>query len=168
MNIVAERRSPVSPDYRHVVKIVRHAPSLALGESILKWYDIAPADQPVPAEIRQLARDNLRTAASFAELDLDADLGFVILHRCGESFYFLLLCTWRGDNELWETVWAKDGDDADSFRPWPIDGPHRPTFCVWELRAVWHEQQAWSRYLRSARDEEAGAAYLRATFSGAV
>jgi hypothetical protein len=98
MNVVVERRSPVSPDYRHIVKIVRHAPSLALGESILKWYDIAPANRPVPAEIRQLARDNLRTAASFAELDLDADLGFVILHRCGESFYFLLVCTWRGDH----------------------------------------------------------------------
>lgn len=31
------------------------------------------------------------------------------------------------------------------------DGPHRPTFCAWELDAVWHEQQAWSRYLRTSR-----------------
>ena len=38
------------------------------------------------------------------------ELGFVVLHRCGESFYFLLVCTWRNENELWETVWAKDGD----------------------------------------------------------
>ena len=56
-----------------------------------------------------------------------------ILHRCGESFYFLLVCTWRNENELWETVWAKDGDGDVFFRPWPIEGTHRPTFCVWEL-----------------------------------
>ena len=81
----------------------------------------------------------------------------MILHRCGESFYFLLVSTWRNDNELWETVWAKDGDDELGFQPWPIEGTHRPTFCVWELGAVWHEQQAWSRYLRSrARHGRAG------------
>ena len=44
-------------------------------------------------------------------------LGFVILHRCGEGFYFLLACTWAGNNELWETVWAKDGDADPTFRP---------------------------------------------------
>ena len=36
-----------------------------------------------------------------------------------------------------------------------FESTHRPTFCVWELGAVWHEQQAWSRYLRSSRDESA-------------
>ena len=38
------------------------------------------------------------------------ELGFVILHRCGEDFYFLLISTWRNENELWETVWAKAGE----------------------------------------------------------
>ena len=168
MNFVVERRSPVSPDYRHIVKIVRHAPSLALGESILKWYDIAPADQPVPAEIRQLARDNLRTAASFAELDLDADLGFVILHRCGESFYFLLPCTWRNGNELWETVYAKDGPGSPDFAIVPLHGPHRPTYCVWELGVIQREQQAWDSYLFSQGDDAARAEYLRAGYEGPV
>jgi hypothetical protein len=46
---------------------------------------------------------------------------------------------------VWETVLAKDGDADPSFRPWPADGPHRPTFCVWELGVVCHEQRAWTR-----------------------
>ena len=85
------------------------------------------------------------------------ELGFVILHRCGESFYFLLVCTWRNENELWETVWAKTGDDDVFFRPWPAEGAHRPTFCVWELGAVCHEREAWTRYLllRARRSREA-------------
>ena len=136
------------------------APCLEVGDTTLKWYDLAPADAPVPAEIRELARRDLQAAAEDDTLGLSGELGFVILHRCGESFYFLLVCTWRNDNELWETVWAKDGDDDPAFRPWSLEGTHRPTFCVWELGAVWHEQVAWSKYLRSCRDAAARQAYL--------
>ena len=92
----------------------------------------------------------------------------MILHRCGESFYFLIVATWRNDNEVWETVWAKNGESEVSFRPWTLEGTHRPTFCVWELGAVWHEQQAWSRFLRSPRGAAAREAYLRDTFEGQV
>ena len=105
--------------------------------------------------------------ADSSAIPLDDDLGFVILHRCGQSFYFLLVSTWRNDNELWETVWAKDGD-ASGFHPWPLEGSHRPTFCVWELGAVCHEQQAWSRFLRSERDAEAQDAYLSDSYAGEV
>ena len=72
-------------------------------------------------------------------------------------------------NELWETVWAKDGDGR-RLLPSVADshGTHRPTFCVWELGAVAHERQAWRRFLRSARDETARRGYLRDLFAGAV
>lgn len=163
-----EQVSEVRPDYQHVSKLVRPEPSLALRHAVLKWYDIAPADAPVPLAIRALARRNLRDASKSGALGLSGDLGFVILHRCGEVFYFLLVSTWCNDNELWETVWAKDGDGEVRFRPWPIEGTHRPTFCVWELGAVWHEQQAWSAYLRSDRDEAAKQKYLRDSYEGVV
>ena len=158
----------VGPDYLHSSKLIRPEASLTLGDAVLKWYDIALAEAPVPLAMRALARRNLRDGSKSGKLALSDELGFVILHRCGESFYFLLLSTWRNDNELWETVWAKDGDEAVSFRPWPIEGTHRPTFCVWEFGAVWHEQQAWSRYLRTSRDEAAKRIYLRDSFAGAV
>ena len=31
------------------------------------------------------------------------------------------------------------------------DAEHKPTLCVWELVPVQHEQQAWTRFLASAR-----------------
>ena len=158
----------VRPDYEHISKLIRPEASLTLGATVLKWYDIAPADAPVPLAIRALARRNLRDGSKSGELALADELGFVILHRCGESFYFLLVSTWRNDNELWETVWAKNGGDAVKFKPWPIAGSHRPTFCVWELGAVCHEQQAWSRYLRTPRDEPAKQGYLGDSFTGEV
>ena len=143
-------------------------PSIALADAVLKWYEIAPEDAPVPTEIRALAQRDLREASTADALRLDGDLGFVILHRCGESFYFLLVATWRNDNELWETVWAKDGDADATFRPLVVDTTHRPTFCVWELAAVCHEQRAWSRFLYSPRDELAKQAYLTSAYEGSA
>lgn len=166
--VLSARPSAVRADYRHVSKLIRPAAAITLGEAVLKWYDIAPLDEPVPCALQVLARGNLRAAAESGSLGLEGDLGFVILHRCGDSFYFLIVSTWRNDNEVWETVWARNGDGEVAFRPWPIEGTHRPTFCVWELGAVWHEQQAWSRFLRSARGAVARETYLRDTFEGEV
>ena len=160
--------SPVSAGYWHVSKLIRPASAITLGKAVLKWYDIAPADEPVPSEIQVLGRGCLHAAGESGSVALDGDLGFVILHRCGESFYFLIASTWRNDNELWETVWAKNGEGELAFRPWPIEGTHRPTFCVWELGAVRQEQQAWSRFLRSDRGAAAREVYLRETFEGEV
>ena len=158
----------VSPDYEHVSKLVTPQTGITLGGTALKWYDIAPAEAPVPLAVRALARRNLRDGSKAGELQLSASLGFVILHRCGQGFYFLLVSTWQNDNELWETVWAKESDIAVKFRPWSVEGSHRPTFCVWELGAVSHEQQAWSCYLRTWRNEAAKHAYLRDSFAGSV
>ena len=78
------------------------------------------------------------------------------------------MSTWRNENELWETVWAKDGDGDVFFRPWPIEGMHRPTYCVWELGPVCHERAAWSEYLRSPRDDASRKSYLRSSYEGVV
>jgi hypothetical protein len=166
--VSALEHTEVDAGYRHVAKVARPEPSIMLGDAVLKWYDIAPADQPVPLAIRAIARRSLRDGTRSGALAVSGDLGFVILHRCGTSFYFLLVSTWRNDNELWETVWAKNGDGDVFFRPWPIEGTHRPTFCVWELGAVGHERDAWSRFLRSPRDEPARREYLRDCYAGVV
>jgi hypothetical protein len=154
----------VAPDYVHVPKFIRPGPTVGVNGAELKWYDIAPVEAPVPDYVRTLARETLCSGA----FELRGDLGFLLLHRCGEGFYFLIVLTWNNDNEVWETVWAKTSDGDDAFSPWVVDGTHRPTFCVWELGAVWHEQQAWSRYLRSARDEDARFEYLADSYEGEV
>jgi hypothetical protein len=167
VTLLRESRS-VDSSYTHRPKCARPAPSIVLGDTVLKWYDVAPAEDPVPDELRALARRDLADGVRLGEVRLGEELGFVILHRCGGGFHFLLLQTWRNDNELWETVWAKDGESDPAFHPWPIEGTHRPTFCVWELGAVAHEREAWCRYLASARDEESRRTYLRDVFEGPV
>jgi hypothetical protein len=160
--------SRIPQDYRHVAKLARPAPIITIAGATLKWYDVARATAPVPEEIRALAREGLEDEARTGGLALADDVGFVILHRCGRDFYFLLACTWRNQNEVWETAFAKDGEADPAFRPWPAGGPHRPTFCVWELGVVCHEQRAWARYLRSERDAAALQTYLEDGFDGSV
>jgi hypothetical protein len=161
-----EGQIPVA--YRHVAKLAVPGEPVRIGAAILKWYEIAPAGEPVPEAIRAIARGALEGASAAWELELGDELGFVILHRCGRDFYFLLICTWRNQNEVWETVWAKDGDADAAFRPWRSAGPHRPAFCVWELGVVCHESRAWSRYLRSGRAGDDRRAYLEDGFDGTV
>ncbi|TCO62127.1 hypothetical protein [Actinocrispum wychmicini] len=150
----------VAADYVHADKLITPGPQLDLPAGRLKWYDIARPAQGVDPTVAEQAREFLCSA----ELDGAGPLGFVVLHRCGPSFHFLILNTWRNENELWETVFAADGG------PFEIvpQRPHHATYCVWELGAVCHEQQAWLRYLRSARDEPARVAYLADSFAGLV
>ena len=164
---VLERRG-VDTSYEHVAKYAIAGQSIALGDAILKWYEIAPVDESVEPAVSDLARLGLVDAARLGELRLEGALGFVILHRCREGFHFLLVATWQNANELWETVWAKGGDADHEFHPWPLEGSHRPTYCVWELGVVAAERKSWTRFLRSARDDEARRDYLRDTFEGEV
>jgi hypothetical protein len=168
MSSVLDLTGQVRPEYAHLPKLARPGTILVLDEATLKWYEIATAATPVPLRVRETAYEALCRHAVAGGLELEGDLGFVVLHRCGESFYFLLICTWRNDNELWETVWAKKGAEDPSFEPWPSEGRHRPTFCVWELAVVCHEQRAWSRYLRSERDAASRREYLLDSYEGEV
>jgi hypothetical protein len=156
-----ETDSGIAEGYRHVPKHVVFGEPIERQGAALKWYEVHPLDRPVPDDVRRLARSLVETAPLEA-----SGLGFVILHRCGQDFYFLILNTWRGSNEIWETVFYKDGDAMTAFQLFPRDGTHKPTFCVWELVPVWHEQQAWVRFLTSPRDADAAEAWLRDGYSG--
>ncbi|HEY3766811.1 MAG TPA: hypothetical protein VGL44_16725 [Gaiellales bacterium] len=158
----------VTPGYLHRAKLATPGERLSLAGADLKWYEVAPAGTPVPAHVRELAHARLAADARAGALGITGETGFVILHRCGEGFHFLILCTWRNRNEVWETVWAKDGDGDPEFRPWPAHGPHRPTFCVWELGVVCHESRAWSRCLRAGCTPAALRTYLDDRFDGTV
>jgi hypothetical protein len=159
-----EEVGEIAAGYRHVTKVIHSSPAIEAAGGLLKWYDIAERDKPVPRAISALARESLDDLA--AGQSLAGELGFVILHRCGESFYFLLVSTWRNENELWESVWAKSDDDEPGFQPWPPADGHHPTFCVWELRVVCQEQAAWTRYLRSARNADARKEWVKDTYTG--
>jgi hypothetical protein len=151
----------VQEAYQHAPKWITPGQPIETPDAVLKWYALAPRDEPVPDKIERLARGYL------ARVPLEAKgLGFVILHRCGNDFYFLIVNTWRGNNELWETLFYKDGAAMADFAPFPREGIHKPTFCVWELAAVWYEKEAWERFLSSARDETAVQEWLGAHHIG--
>ena len=103
----------ISPGYVHGDKFIQPKQGLNLQGRRLKWYDIGTADKPVPAEIHALAGVFLDGRAGEGGLDQLSEFGFVILHRCGEHFYFLIACSWRGNNEIWEPFLAKDREDLD-------------------------------------------------------
>lgn len=159
----------VDSSYRHVSKIASPGPLLRAGASRLKWYDVARADTPVPSDIREMARSFLVSEAQKGTLELDRDVGFAVLHRCGagNDFYFLPVCTWRHANEMWESVYYKDAK-SECFAPFVQTGRHRGTLCVWELGPVIHEQRAWVRFLQSPRGEADLNAYLGSTYEGEV
>ena len=160
---ILETDSGIDAGYRHFAKRVTPDEPLYRYGVVLKWYGVHPEDRPIPDEITRLARNYLTTT------DLDArGLGFVVLHRCGADFYFLIVCTWRNSNEVWQTVFYKDGPAMAEFALFPRDQTHKPTLCVWELVPVWHEQQAWVRFLSSSRDEAAAQAWLGDRFVGAA
>ena len=158
--------------YRHDHKLITPGTDLALPDAYLKWYDVRLPEVEIPAEVIAEGRQFLLAEVDSGRLEIDGELGFVICHRCGDSFYFLLVCTWRDKNEMWETVYIQDYSTPASaagagFALSP-QGTHLAVLCVWELGAVLHEQQAWSRYLRSARDEQAKRDYLADRFTGLV
>lgn len=153
----------VSPAYVHGDKQVSPGPILVVGPRQFKWYDISTSERPVPADVETKARSHITNA----DLSEASDLGFVVLHRCGLEFYFLILCSWRGNNEIWETVYALDRG-YDGFRLWSRPEPHLPTFCVWEMGAVAFECLAWGSYLKSKRDDAARAAWLADQYEGPI
>jgi hypothetical protein len=69
---------------------------------------------------------------------------------------------------VWETVYAKTGPDDPDFKLWTYTTAHRGTFCVWELGVVWHEKQAWVRFLNSSRGEADLQRYLDDRYEGVV
>ena len=158
----------VDPAYRHDDKFVTAGPVLTLRDARLKWYEIARTQAPVEDDVRLLAQEFLQFEAVTRDWRLGRELGFLMLHRCGGDFYFLILSTWRGSNEIWETVYAKRDAASPSFALFPREEKHKPTFCVWEMAVVAFETAAWKWFLRSPRTAADEEDYLAKRFSGLV
>ena len=161
----------VGADYVHHPKLAAAQAPLDVGGGGLKFYHVEKPGEPVPAAVAAAARALLACEAG-GRLGLDGDFGFVILHRCGADFHFLLVTLWRGNNEAWEAVWYHQGEMAE-FAPFdpaypPDAGVPRPTFCVWELGVVAHEAAAWSRFLASPRAGNDLARWRADLFAGTV
>src|SRR5438105_3070006 len=157
----------VPEGYEYYEKVITPGDGLSLPGAYLKWYDLYPPDVKITQEQVAESREFLMAEAETGRLKLEGDLGFVILHRAGSSL-LLLLTTWRNTNEMWECMYAKEAAGEGNYRPLTFDSDLKGTYCVWELGAVWHERNAWVRFIQSKRDEEAKLAYLNDQFSGRI
>ena len=163
----------VPENYRHYPKRAVPRGALQAGGATFKLYHLERPGEPVPLALAGNASAWLARQAG--QVFEPGDLGFVILHRCGADFHFLLPVVWRGANEAWETVAYHQGDMAGFERfdpaypaPAACEIMPRPTFCVWELAIVAHEALAWSRFLASDRSEAALARWREDVLEGEV
>ena len=126
----------VPETYRHYTKLAVPMAAPRTWRGDLKLYHLEKPGEPVPQSLATRARNWLAAQAAFEP----GDCGFVVLHRCGADFHFLLPVVWRGANEAWEIVAYHHGDMTgfarfNSAYPAPAGeaAPPRPTFCAWEL-----------------------------------
>ena len=160
----ADLFTQVAADYAHAEKTLRpEAPLIAPGV-YQKWYLVHPPERPfTPADIAE-AQDFLRVEIDAGRLALRNEIGFTVQHRCASVDIFYV-CSWRDNNELWETIYYRPtGGD---FTVVPRQSK-TATYCVWVIPAVTHEQGAWLTYLRSRRDEAARLAYCKDQTGGRV
>jgi hypothetical protein len=151
--------SVVDPAYRHVEKSAFPLERASDSVNRLKWYSVREASRELSASVLSEAQDEV------AQFVGPEDVGFVIVHLCGPDFVFLIVCRWRQNNELWETVFGKAGEAP--FEP-VHGGDTRATFCVWELGVVGAERVAWATFLSSKREEIDLLRYEADQFSGPV
>ncbi|PIF47011.1 hypothetical protein CLU96_4057 [Chryseobacterium sp. 52] len=131
-----------------------------VGTTRFKWYDLAENPADVSSEDVSKAKMCIENAEeNFQHIN---DQGFVIMHRCDKN-YLLLVCTWRSENELWESVYY---DGSGKFEVWDRNKIHLPTYCVWEMVIVYHESKAWKKFLGTDRTEIHQQNYLDDFFEG--
>jgi hypothetical protein len=158
--------SQASSTYQHQNKSVRPGPALVTNDVYLKWSLIEPESLPImPSQVNE-AQAFLLEELSSGRLKLHNEIGFVVQHRCAKVL-ILYVCTWRGDNEVWETLYHTPIQPEARYKVTERENTS-PTFCVWVLPAVLHEQRAWVKYLESSRDHLAQEAYLGDQLTGQV
>lgn len=127
---------------------------------LLKIYAIREADQALEsarfADRCKLATGVLPQPPSTAERP---GVGFAILHQANRVDY-LILSWWDRQNELPTRVFVRG---SEGWRP----ATQSESFCVWDLRVVWWEREAYVGTVLAGRPNAMGA-YLASVIEGYV
>ena len=107
-----QKYEQVASDYQHRQKRVKPGEALITPQVYLKWYDIFREESPIPPQFIHEARSFLCSELEAGNLLLKNELGFAIHHQCS-GVHILYICTWRNENEVWETIYHKhlSGDE---------------------------------------------------------
>lgn len=164
---ISELGNIIPEGYLYYKKKIAPGDLLSVPGASLKWYELYPQKTGITQKQKIEARAFLQAEVKTGRLKFDGELGFVILHRAGD-YLLLILTTWRNTNEMWESIYLKNINHPGSYSSLKFQKDHRGTYCVWELGIVWHERNAWVRFIESARDTVAKEAYLLDSFSGMI
>ena len=124
----------------------------------LKAYSILQGDGPFDRERFAGGLDSTREVLPSPDLAAGRPgLGFVILHQAGVGDY-LILGWWDRENELPTKVLINEGDGWRS-------GEGGESFCVWDLRVIWWEREAYAGTMLAGR-EDGAEAYLTNVVEG--
>jgi hypothetical protein len=153
--------------YTYYKKIVKPCSQIILPTVSFKWYNLYPDDVSITSEQVSETKEFIKDEVKSGKLKFENELGFVILHRAGD-YLLLLIATWRNTSEMWETVYFKKAANKKIYLPMQFNTDHKGTYCVWELGIVWHERNAWVKFINSNRDNESKLNYMNDLFSGEV
>ena len=155
------------PTYRHAWKVAEPQEPIIVPGAVFKWYHVRDEDMTVPAELDAEARAHIITAAASGEWDLSYGLNIALLHQT-RAQAIVIAGVWRGHNELWERIVARELAAAAPLQLVQPAGGATPAACVWEFGVICHERMAWHRYLFSERSDDDKRAWLADTYSGRV
>ncbi len=155
----------VPASYRHEWRVVAPQEPLVLPNAIFKLYHVHREGIPVDTALDAEARAVISEAIAAGAWDPSYGLNIAILHVSTTGAY-LLAGVWRGHQELWERVYARELAAGASFQRVDASGEDWPVGCVWELAATCHERMAWHRFLFSDRTETDKRAWLEDVYSG--
>lgn len=85
---------------------------------------------------RRIAEEELRHTPAWIN---HYGVGFIVVHQ-GRTGNFVLVDYWADENELHNHVYASTGEDYESFE---YLTPLGVAACAWDLKAIWHEREAW-------------------------
>jgi hypothetical protein len=153
--------------YLHEWRVATPRDPLLLPGAIFKWYHVHRRGVPVSSVMDAEARAVIAEAMGAGVWDPSYGLNFALLH-VSTAHAFLIAGVWRGHQELWERIYAKDLETDSPFTRVPAGGEDTPAACVWELGVICHERMAWHRYLFSPRDAAAKRAWLEDVYTGQV
>jgi ketosteroid isomerase-like protein len=130
---------------------------------LLKLYGLAYEGARPRAEVVEAAKRSARAALPRPARGGDRyGTGFVIVHE-GQDACWLLLDWWGGENVLHQRLLTAPLSAPNEFQPAPRD----LTACVWELRLLAFERDAWVAAVLTDAGADVGR-YLECRFDGVV
>lgn len=155
---------PVS--YQHHQRIVQSGPLLKVPQGYLKWYEVYRSGADIPPNLWREARQFVLVEARQNRISLSYGLGHIVVHLSW-PIVFLIAGHWQGHQEMWTRHYTRDLQHDAGFELDCSQGT-RPFCCVWEMAPIWHERDAWVRFLYSARDDAAKREFLTDQLNGEI